>query len=157
MINVRKLHEAIGSVCPIVSVSIGDASDRTTWLFVPRQEANAEQISLAQEIINSWSVSIFLMEDIRAEARRRILSVFPDWKQSNMIARSVELHRIQAGLMRDANGDLLAPRSLTAEELVEENAINAAWTWIKHIRAKSNEIEAMSPMPADYTDDSYWE
>lgn len=27
---------------------------------------------------------------------------------------------------------------------------------INAIRAKSDELEAMDPIPADYTDDSYW-
>jgi len=34
--------------------------------------------------------------------------------------------------------------------------MEAVWESIQSIRTKSDEIEAMSPIPADYKDDSYW-
>lgn len=82
---------------------------------------------------------------VKQEARRRILERYPDWKQTNMVARSVELQDIwrQVG-------------SWTPEERAEADALTAAWAWIKAIRAASDEIEAMTPIPADFAADARW-
>ncbi len=36
------------------------------------------------------------------------------------------------------------------------NQAQAAWAQIKAIRVRSDEIETMSPIPAEFRDDSYW-
>lgn len=114
----------------------------------------------ADRVLRSWTVADIPADTLRglvkAEARRRINGRFPDWKQSNMIARSAELARIQAGLMRDANGALVAARALSADELAEEQAINLAWAWIKAVRAASDSIELINPIPSDYAADARW-
>ena len=70
------------------------------------------------------------MARIKLIARARILTVFPEWKQANMTARSVELTRARmAG-------------ALTAGEQAEEAAIQAAWDWVKSVRAYSDTLEA---------------
>ena len=111
-------------------------------------------------VLRTWTIADIatdaLRERVKNEARRRILGRLPDWKQSNMIARSSELARIRAGLMRDADGALVAARSLTAAELAEEQAINLAWAWIKAVRSASDAIEAMPTIPADYAADARW-
>jgi hypothetical protein len=95
-------------------------------------------------------------DQIKAEAQRRIHAHFPQWKQANMLARSAELFRIQAGFMRDADGSFVPARPLTAEEVVEEMAIAQAWSWIKAVRSASGSLEARSPVPQDYSSDAYW-
>lgn len=82
---------------------------------------------------------------VREEARRRILARYQDWKQTNMVARGVELQDVRrlAG-------------SWTPEEEAESNALAAAWAWVKSVRAASNLIERMSPIPTDFSDDRYW-
>lgn len=82
---------------------------------------------------------------VKNEARRRILARFPEWKQTNMVARGLELQEIwrQAG-------------AWTVEEQAEANALAAAWGWIKAVRAASDLIELMSPIPADYAADGKW-
>jgi len=80
---------------------------------------------------------------IKAEARRRILHYLPEWKQSNMTARAVELNKIRA----DAGG-------WTQVEQAEMDAIQAAWAWIKSVRDASNSLE--STLPTDYKSDTYW-
>jgi hypothetical protein len=67
---------------------------------------------------------------IKLLARARILDVFPEWKQVNMTARSVELTRARID------------GALTAGEQVEEAAIQAAWDWVKSVRAYSDTMEA---------------
>ena len=93
---------------------------------------------------------------IKAQASERILKAYPSWKQANMTARQGELLRIVLGEMLDANGDLVTARALTVDEKAELMAINVSWDWIKKIRVRSNELEAMSPLPADYSSDSRW-
>jgi hypothetical protein len=82
---------------------------------------------------------------VKAEARRRILARFPEWRQANMTARGVELLNI-----RVVAGSWTAPQAQEAGEL------GAAWDWIKAVRAASNAIEALAPIPADFASDTRW-
>lgn len=82
--------------------------------------------------------------DVKTEAQRRIYELYPQWKQANMTARAVEL--LQKG-----------QQNWTMEEQAEAAALNDSWAWIKHIRQKSNKIEQLDPIPADYQHDSYWD
>ena len=83
------------------------------------------------------------VEAVKQEASRRILAIAPDYKQRNMLARSVELLRI-------------GETNLTQEQRDEVLAIELIWETIQMIRARSNAIESMQPIPPDYTDDKYW-
>ena len=85
------------------------------------------------------------IDAVKAEARRRITQRFPDWKQANMTARGVEL------TFKLAQG-----QSLDAQEAAEVAALQAALAWIKAVRAASDAIEALAPMPADFASDTYW-
>ncbi|MCW5727256.1 hypothetical protein [Parvibaculum sp.] len=78
---------------------------------------------------------------VRGEARRRILAIYPEWRQMNMTDRRVEL--LRAG---EANW--------TEGEAGEAAALQAAWDWIKAVRAASNAMEGAPP--EDFTDDSHW-
>src|SRR5690606_24310596 len=80
-------------------------------------------------------------DDVRLEARRRILAAYPDWKQQNMTARGVELIRV-------------GETNWSPEEQAEADTLQAAWDWIKAVRAASNAME--SEPPADYADDAHW-
>lgn len=82
---------------------------------------------------------------VKDEAGRRILARYPEWKQANMTARAVELQDIwrQVG-------------SWTGTEQAEADAITEAWAWVKSIRQRSNEIEALTPIPDDYDSDARW-
>lgn len=79
---------------------------------------------------------------VKAEARRRILDRYPDWKQTNMLARSVEL--VKKG------------NTLTPEELTETQQLEAVWAWIKAVRTASDQLEAMTPIPLDFNEDGRW-
>ena len=84
-------------------------------------------------------------EQVKAEAGRRILDVCPEWKQRNHIATDLTYAKIvQAG------------GSLTPEQEESRAAIEAVWVTVQTLRSKSDEIEAMSPIPQDFTNDSYW-
>ena len=83
-------------------------------------------------------------QDVKEEAGRRILYRFPDWKQRNMMARSIELQ------------DIASERPWTTEETAEVVAFRAAWAWIQSVRDASDTIEAIDPIPADFADNTYW-
>lgn len=93
---------------------------------------------------------------VKAEANKRILERFPSWKQANMIAREGELLRTVLGQMLDANGSLMSARDLLDAEKEELKAINAGWAWIKAVRARSDEIEKLNPIPDDYDASKRW-
>lgn len=80
---------------------------------------------------------------VKAEAARRILAILPEWKQRNLTARAAELAKIGEANWTQAEAD-------------EWAAGQALWDQVKAIRAASDNIEAMDPIPSDYTADSYW-
>jgi len=84
-----------------------------------------------------------MVEGVKREASKRILGIAPDYKQRNMLARSVELLRI-------------GETNLTQEQRDEVLAIELIWETIQMIRARSDAIEAMQPIPSDYAADKYW-
>lgn len=84
------------------------------------------------------------IESIKREARRRIVSVYPEWAQANMTARGVELTNIRH------------ERQWTVEEEAEAAVLQQAWDWIKAARAASNALEDMDPLPDDITDSALW-
>jgi hypothetical protein len=74
--------------------------------------------------------------EIKAEAQKRILLISPAWKQSNMIARVLELVRDNGANVTDWP---IAYRN--------ENALyQGAWDRIKAIRTFSDALEASPPL-----------
>ena len=102
------------------------------------REMTAEELAAAQTVVT--------VDAVKAEATRRIELIAEPSRQRNLTARGTEL---TMKLLRQGG-------SLTAEEEAEVDAGQAIWDEIKAIRAASNVIEAMDPIPTDYTDDSYW-
>jgi hypothetical protein len=45
------LHEAIAEVCPVTSVTVGKADDRSTWSFILAPEATPAQIAAGENVI----------------------------------------------------------------------------------------------------------
>lgn len=80
---------------------------------------------------------------VKNEAYRRIVSIVPEWKQRNLTA--------QAAILADKGR-----ANWTTEELAAWDAGEALWARVAAIRAASNTIEAMDPIPQDFDDDSYW-
>lgn len=82
--------------------------------------------------------------DVKAEAERRIIAICPEWKQRNLIAQAV--------MLQHKGHD-----KWTAEDRAAWNAGQALWEKIAAIRAASDVIETMDPIPADYTAFGYWD
>lgn len=80
---------------------------------------------------------------VKSEAARRIEAIAPGWKQRNLTARAVEM--IAQG-----------KAAWTASDRAEWGAGMAIWERIKAVRAASDGLEALGPIPEDYTDDKYW-
>jgi hypothetical protein len=83
------------------------------------------------------------VKSIKREANRRIITIAPEWKQSNMLARGLNLLR-----KGEAN--------LTTAEALEVSGMDSVWTEIQRIRSVSDTLEAADPPPADFADDKYW-
>ncbi len=74
---------------------------------------------------------IYTVANAKAESRRRILALAPEWKQRNMLARSIELLRKDPTIS-----------GLTAAEANEAAKIEKAWAKITAVRTASNQLEA---------------
>ena len=84
-------------------------------------------------------------EQVDYEADRRVDEVLPLRKQLNYLATDLSY-------TKRGNGN----SHLTPEEVSKRSAIESAWATIEGIRAKAEEIKAMTPIPSDYQNESYW-
>jgi len=82
------------------------------------------------------------IEEVKEEANNRISSLYPTWKQLNMIARQGELFRIEAGYMRNPQGQIQSQRGLNQDEIAELSYIANAWETVKAIREHTAVLEA---------------
>jgi hypothetical protein len=80
---------------------------------------------------------------VKAEAFRRIIAICPEWKQRNLTAQAAQLAKTG-----EANW--------TPEEAAAWAAGEAIWNQIAAIRAASDVLEAMDPIPVDYDLSVYW-
>jgi hypothetical protein len=123
-----------------------DGLERATFQYVLNGSAVEKQ----------WTVSrVSLAEQkaaVKSEAQRRIIAITGQTdliacmiKQSNANMRANELtdKRVSGG-------------TLTAEEELEATALRNLATALKAIRAASNVIELMDPIPLDYCSNTYW-
>lgn len=83
------------------------------------------------------------VEMVKAEAYRRIVASCPEWKQRNLTAQAAQLAK-----KGEANW--------TPEEAAAWDAGEALWSQIAAIRAASDVIEAMDPIPANFYDLPDW-
>lgn len=145
MLNIAtKLDLAVRAVCPdIVGVRVGDLNDRNTWSIEFSSSATSQQRQDALSVIAGFDPGKPSADDIKNEARRRIVSLLPEWKQANMTARGVELLTLR-----------VSGSQWSQSEQGEAAAIQAAWAWVRSIRAASNELE--TTRPADFASDTHW-
>lgn len=130
----------------LVGVRIGKRDDKSTWnVQLVEGEATVEQRAAAQAVIDAFDPAAGDPASVKAEAARRILARYPEWKQRNMTARGVDLlsRRLVAGAWTDA-------------EAAEASALQVAWDWIKSVRATSDALESLAPIPAGFADHIHW-
>lgn len=124
-------------------------SDPENYKFVVRADATGwvslSAADIAQRAADNEAVTREaqrqLIIDIKTEAQRRILERYPQWKQSNMMARAMDMVRIGSANWSEA-------------EQSEAAALDVAWAWIKQVRDVSNALEAEKQ--ADYLNNLYW-
>ena len=84
------------------------------------------------------------IDAVKAEARRRIAQRFRlEAGQHDRAGRGAPQVRVAVG-------------SWTAPQAQEAAELGAAWDWIKAVRAASDAIEALAPIPADFASDTRW-
>lgn len=84
---------------------------------------------------------------IKAEARRRIIAIMNEDRQRNTLAAGLE-----ATMTHGAD-----PANWPPELQQRQAEAMTAWAEIERLRARSDEIELMDPMPDDVTEDGLWE
>lgn len=116
-------------------------------LTVPEDAGNRHYLTIQEAISNGETITeeqqIITAQDVKSEAQRRILHILPEWKQRNLTARAAELA-------------IKGVQNWSLDEQAEVVAGQALWDQIKIVRTKSDELEAMNPIPIDYSDDKYW-
>lgn len=83
---------------------------------------------------------------VKAECRRRILAIMTEDQQRNTLAAG------QAATMQYGADPSNWPPELQSRQATAM----AAWAEIERLRARSNEIEAMNPIPDELTGDALW-
>ncbi len=104
------------------------------WLRKVDGQWVASDEAAVQAIIDAYpasSTAAPVIVEIKMRAREIILARYPEWKQANMTARSVELtEKLATGI------------ALTDTEQAELAAMKAVWSWIKTVRTASDTHEA---------------
>jgi hypothetical protein len=150
-----------------------DAGVRSGWKWLPVEDTEApafnaglEQVSFVYavgetKVTRSWTRERKPLTDqkaaVKAEAQRRIIALTGRLqlidcmiKQSNANMRANELNDKRI-LFLKAQGD-----DLTAAEELEATALRNLADAIQAIRAASDVVEALDPIPLDYTANSHW-
>jgi RNA-binding protein YhbY len=119
-------------------------AEGATLVDLTTEEISARQEEEAAALVTSAS-------SVKAEAQRRIITITGATNLTDcMIKQS------NANMQANELNDIRFTRALTQEEEATASALRALAAAIKHVRTKSNEIEAMSPIPSDFANDSYW-
>ena len=146
------LHAKISAVAPILDVSIGRNNDPSTWRVDFDPSATDAQRLAANAVVAAFNPSALTAQDVKAECQRRIIALtgVTDLlnclvKQMNMQMRAAEIINIKA------SGGVL-----TEQQVAEAAALQAIADRIKALRARSNEIEAINPIPSDFASDARW-
>jgi len=84
-----------------------------------------------------------LRDGVKKEASRRIVAICPEWKQLNLTAQTSIL--VKKGVA-----------NWTAEDAATWAKSEQIWSQIAAVRAASDRLEDMNPLPSNYTDDDYW-
>lgn len=103
-------------------------------------------------VVITRSVPAPTIEDVRSEAQRRIIHA--------MSARDLQhclIKQLNANMRANELNDIRHERTLTAEEEAEADALRSMAEYVKSVRAASNVLEAMNPIPDDYADNSRWQ
>jgi hypothetical protein len=139
------LHELVAAVAAIDGVSVARWGDKANWRIDFKAHATPAEREAAARVVARFDPQAGTPEAVRAEARRRILARYPDWKQAEMTARAFAL------VLKAAQD-----QALDAAEMDEIATLRAAWSWIGAAHRACAALEALDPIPSDIADDSRW-
>lgn len=88
---------------------------------------------------------------VKAEAQRRIIGMVGASDLTTCLIK-----QLNANMRANELNDLRHTRALTQEEDAEAAVLSNLAAAIKHIRSRSDAIEAMNPVPSDFRNDHYW-
>lgn len=127
---------------------IDDASPETPLVtFYAAPQASKADVLDQYRNVNADVSSAVSVVEVKAEAERRILAIMPEYQQRNALAMGMEATQTYG-----------ADPDNWPEDLKRENAaVQLKWTAIKAVRAASNRLEALDPIPDNFRDDSFWE
>lgn len=147
-----KLHAAIAAVCPIEGIRIGRADDRATWSIQATDAATPEQMQAALDVLAAFDPDAPTLDDVRAECQRRMLAICHARDAADL---SVKIANAQREAARYLN-ILVAGNQLDNDQAARRTILMELDAAIERLRAKSNALEATSPIPKDFADDKYW-
>jgi len=169
---IAHLHGACAKVAPIVSVTVGDRSDRSTWSIQFADDATEQQKAAAQLIVDTYDPNAPTVEQIVAERERRLSLGFnydfgngrgvhrigttkedmAGWSEVSTYAGAL-IDRgdltTQIPIATDTGTCLVTPPEWRAIEIAAAQFRQPLWT-------KSFALMAMNPIPASYQEDSWW-
>jgi hypothetical protein len=96
--------------------------------------------------VNSEKARTLRAPEVKAECRRRILAIMSEDEQRNTLAAG------QAATMQHGPDPAKWPKKQRDRQF----KAMTAWAEIERLRARSNEVEAMEPIPAYLGDDALW-
>ena len=100
------------------------------------------RVEMTPEEVEEFTTPV-TVDQVNAEAQRRIYAVMPQHKQANLTARAAVLAAKGA-------------TSWTEAEAAEWAAGLAQWMVIDSLRDKSNTLNLMDTIPQDYAADKWW-
>lgn len=148
----EKLHEMIAAVCPIEGIRIGRVDDRASWGITAAPKATAEQMQAALDVLASYDPDEPAINDVRAECARRMMQICGARDAADLQVKIANAQREAARYLNI----LVAGNALDNDQAARRTILMELDAAIERLRAKSNALEATTPIPKDFADDKYW-
>ena len=148
----EKLHEMIAAVCSIEGIRIGRVDDRATWGFTAAEQASPEQMQAALDVLNAFDPDMVELAHVRAECQRRLIAMCHARDAEDLAVKIANAQREAARYLNI----LVAGNQLDNDQAARRTILMELDAAIERLRAKSNALEATSPIPKDFADDKYW-
>ena len=148
----ERLRPALEAVCPIVALRIGSLTDRGSWGFEAAEAATPEQLQAALDVLLAFDPNAPSIEDVRAECQRRLIQLCHARDPADLQVKIANAQREAARYLNI----LVAGNTLADDQAARRTVLMELDAAIERLRAKSNALEATSPIPKDFRNDSYW-
>jgi hypothetical protein len=152
-----KRINVLDGVVDFIEIDVSEEQSKTHPFVIDDDvEVFAGYISNGDGTFTAPATPPATIDEIKAEAGRRIIEILPTWKQNNFIAKESELLAAENGQLRDSSGVKLPARELTSDEIAQLAYIKSAWDWAVSVRTASDLIEQTPPLISDLQTDSRW-